>query len=186
MNNDVEVSIAPEIVERLETVAGQLTSIENSQSYTSAMLAMSQYQKDNFEMIDRSLSMMQAVHKAELQNSGFYMGVLKLLIPIFATATITGAALDTPGINSLALVVVGGSGLLVAFIILVPLLIQRHKKAKRQSTEYAKLSEAFTKWEKIADLRKQLDEKQEIGLEKAQEIFSELADLSNTIDEGKK
>ena len=173
-------------VERLEKIADKLSVIENSQGYTGAMLAMSQFQKDNFEMIDRGLSMMQAVHKAELQNSDFYMGVLKLLIPIFATATITGATIDTPGINSLALIVVGGAGLLVAFVALVPLFVQRHKKAERQSAEYTKLSEAFTKWEKVADLRRQLDENQEISLEKGQEIFSELADLSNTIDEGKK
>ncbi len=186
MSDNSAKNITPETVARLEKVADRFSEIEDSRGYTSAMLAMSQYQKDNFEMIDRSLSMMQAVHRSELQNSDFFMGVLKLLIPVFATATITGAAIDTPGINSLTLIAVGGAGLLAAFIVLVPLLVQRYKQAKRQSAEYAKLSEAFTKWEKVADLRKQLDENQEISLEKAQELFSELADLSDMIDGGKK
>lgn len=186
MTNSSAKSISPELADRFEKVADQLSAIESSQGYTSAMLAMSQYQKDNFEMIDRSLSMMQAVHKVELQNSDFYMGAVKLLIPIFATATITGSTLNTPNINSFVLIIAGGTGLLVAFVVLIPLLIQRHKKAKRQSSEYTKLSEAFTKWEKVADLRKRLDDDQEISLEKAQKLFAELADLSNTIDRGEK
>lgn len=178
--------ISPETMNRLEALGSKLESIEQSPSYINAMLAMLQYQKDNFEMIDRSLTMMQAVHKAELQNSAFYVDIIKFSAPIFATATITGAALDTPGINSSVLIAIGSVGLLTSVIALVPLLIQRHKKAKRQNAEYIKLAEAFDGWKKVAELRKQLETEGDLNPQKTKELFSEIMQLANMDDIGDK
>lgn len=181
-----EVSnLNPELLDRADELADKLAAIENSQGYTSAMVAMAQFQKDNFEMIDRSLSMMQAVHRAELQNNSFYVDIIKLLTPIFATAAIAGASLDTPGINSLALIIAGGVGLVVSVVILVPLLVQHHKKARRQSAEYTKLSEAFKKWEKVADLRKQLESNPDFNIENAESLFGEIFEFANMTKEVK-
>ena len=178
--------MTPEMIEKANKLADKLSAIENSQGYTSAMRAMAQFQKDNFEMIDRALTMMQAVHKAELQNNNFYVDIFKFLIPIFATTAIAGAGVDSPGINSSVLIGVGGVGVLISVISLIPLLIQRHKKAQRQSAEYTKLSKAFTKWEKVADLRKQLESDSDFNTEQAKELFSELMEFADAAEAEKK
>lgn len=179
----MKTELTPDSIYRLEKITDKLSHIENSQGYINAMQAMGQYQKDNFEMIDRSLTMMQAVHKAELENNGFYVSLVKFLIPIFATALITGASINTSGVNSTALIVAGTVGLISSLLTLVPFLIQRHNKARRQSAEYSKLAEAFTQWQKIADLRKQLESDIEFNPEQVKTLLSEIMEFAETAEE---
>ena len=175
-----------DVLAKADKLADKLSVIEKSPAYVNATQAMVQLQKDNFEMIDQSLTMMQAVHKAELQNSDFYVDLLKFLIPLFATATITGVAIDNPGVNSIALSLIGEIGLALSVVFLVPILVQRHKKAKRQNSEYNKLSGAFTKWEKIADLQKQLQSDSDFSPKKVTRLLREITDIADMVDGVKK
>ena len=174
------------VLDRADKLADRLSIIENSQGYTSAMLALSQYQKDNFEMIDRTLSVMQAVHRAELQNTNFYVDILKFLIPIFATAAIAGATLDTKGVNSLLLVIIGLVGIIGGVFVLVPLLLRRHNKTKEQSQQYAQLLRALEKWQKVAKLREQLDMDENFSSKETKKLLEEVMNFADLVEELKK
>lgn len=175
--------ISADVMDRAEQLAEKLEVIENSGPYVTAMQAMGQYQKDNFEMIDRTLSMMQAVHKVELQNTNFYVDILKFLIPIFATAAIAGATLDTQGVNSTLLVVIGVVGIISGVLALLPLLIKRHSKTQEQSKQYAKLAKALENWQKVAKLREQLSMDENFNSKETKKLLEEVMSFADLAGE---
>jgi hypothetical protein len=175
--------IHADVMDRAEHLAEKLEVIEKSGPYVNAMQAMGQFQKDNFEMIDRTLSMMQAVHRVELQNTSFYVDILKFLIPIFATAAIAGATLDTQGINSTLLVTIGLIGIIGGALTLAPLLIKRHKKTKEQSNQYAKLAKALENWQKVAKLREQMSMDDNFNSEEAKRLLEDVMKFANLASE---
>lgn len=148
------INTTPEILEKIEALADRFEKLEISPEYALATQTLMSAQRVNFEMLDRSLAMMQAVHNAESKNSDFYTDLLKFLIPIFATAIIAGLTVTIQNINSAVLVRIGVGGLAVSSAFLIPLIVKRHSRAKRQRGEYEKLAEAFNAWQSIADLQK--------------------------------
>lgn len=184
MNKDVD-NISSNTLEKIEALAETLQKIELSPEYALTTQALMKVQRDNFEMLDRSLAMMQAVHGAESKNSDFYTDLLKFLIPIFATAVIAGLTVSIQSVNSSVLVWIGTVGLAVSFAFLVPLIIKRHRRAKRQRGEYEKLAEAFKAWQSAADLQKK-----SMGdinsLDDAKGLATQFADLINTVESFKK
>lgn len=177
---------AADVLNRAEQLAEKLEVIEKSGPYVNAMQAMGQYQKDNFEMIDRTLSMMQAVHKVELQNTNFYVDILKFLIPIFATAAIAGATLDTQDVNSTLLVVIGAVGIISGVLALLPLLIKRHRKTQEQSKQYAKLAKALENWQKVAKLREQMSVDENFNSKETKKLLEEVMKFADLVDGGEK
>lgn len=175
-----------QILAKAEDLTKRLEAIELSPVYINAMEKIGQFQKDNFEMIDRALSMMQAVHKVELQNTNFYVDMLKFLIPIFATAAIAGATVDTQGINSLLLEAIGLGGIIGGILTLAPLLVKRHHKTKEQSQQYIKLADALDKWQKVAKLREQLDIDQDFNSHEARLLLDEIMNFAGMIEEAEK
>lgn len=178
--------ISADVMDRAEQLAEKLEVIEKSGPYVNAMQAMGQYQKDNFEMIDRTLSMMQAVHKVELQNTNFYVDILKFLIPIFATAAIAGATLDAQGVNSVLLVIIGLVGIAGGVLTLAPLLVKRHRKTQEQSKQYAKLAKALENWQKVAKLREQMSVDENFNSKETKKLLEEVMKFADLIDGGEK
>lgn len=151
---DDDVNMSPEALEKIEALAETLQKMELSPEYSLAIQTLMKAQRDNFEMLDRSLAMMQAVHNAESKNSDFYTDLLKFLIPVFATAGIAGATVEIQNLNSSALLWIGLIGLAGSILWLIPLVVMRHRRAKRQGREYEKLAKAFKAWQSIADMQK--------------------------------
>lgn len=179
MNENADIT--PEALEKIEALVDRLEKVEVSPEYVLATQTLMKTQRDNFEMLDRSLAMMQAVHSAESKNSDFYTDLLKFLIPIFATAVIAGLTVTIQSVNSSVLVWIGSVGLAVSFAFLVPLIIKRHHRAKRQRGEYQKLAEAFKAWQSVADLHKK-----SMGdinnLDDAKALVAQFTDLVNTAE----
>lgn len=184
MNKDAD-NISPETLEKIEALAETLQKMELSPEYALATQTLMKTQRDNFEMLDRSLAMMQAVHNAESKNGDFYTDLLKFLIPLFATAVIAGLTVTIQNVNSAVLVWIGGTGLVASFAVLIPLIIKRHRRAKRQRGEYEKLAEAFKAWQSVADLQKK-----SMGdinnLDDAKDLVAQFTDLVNIAESFKK
>lgn len=182
---DDDTSMSPEALEKIEALAETLQKMELSPEHALATQTLMKAQRDNFEMLDRSLAMIQAVHDAESKNSDFYTDLLKFLIPIFATAVIAGATVEIQNLNSSALLWIGSIGLAVSVLWLIPLVIMRHRRAKRQGREYEKLAEAFKAWQAVADLQKK-----SMGdinnLNDAKGLVAQFSDLVNTAESFKK
>lgn len=181
---DDDVNMSPEALEKIEALAETLQKMELSPDYALATQTLMKAQRDNFEMLDRSLAMMQAVHNAESKNSDFYTDLLKFLIPLFATAVIAGLTVTIQNVNSTVLVWIGGVGLVTSFAFLIPLVIKRHRRAKRQRGEYEKLAEAFKAWQSIADMQKK-----SMGdinnLDEAKALATQFADLISAVESSK-
>lgn len=173
--------LIPETLKKIDALADRFEKIKISPEYALATQTLMKAQRDNFEMLDRSLAMMQAVHNAESKNSDFYTDLLKFLIPLFATAVIAGLTVTIQNVNSAVLVWIGGMGLVASFAVLIPLIIKRHRRAKRQRGEYEKLAEAFKAWQSIADLQKK-----SMGdinnLDDAKALVAQFTDLVNTTE----
>lgn len=180
-----DANINPETLEKIEALADRFEKMEISPEYALATQTLMSAQRDNFEMLDRSLAMMQAVHNAESKNGDFYTDLLKFLIPIFATAVIAGLTVTVQNVNSAVLVWIGAGGLILSLGVLIPLIVKRHRRAKRQRGEYEKLAEAFKAWQSVAELQKKsmgsID-----GLDDAKALAAQFADLVNTADSFKK
>lgn len=174
----------PETLEKIEAIAKSLEKIELSPEYALATQTLMKAQRDNFEMLDRSLAMMQAVHNAESKNSDFYTDLLKFLIPIFATAVIAGATVEIQNLNSFALLWIGLIGLAGSILWLIPLVVMRHRRAKRQGREYEKLAKAFKAWQSIADMQKK-----SMGdinnLDEAKALAIQFTDLISAVESSK-
>ena len=184
MNKDAD-NISPETLEKIEALAETLQKMELSPEYALATQTLMKAQRDNFEMLDRSLAMMQAVHNAESKNGDFYTDLLKFLIPLFATAVIAGLTVTIQNVNSAVLVWIGGVGLVASFAVLIPLIIKRHRRAKRQRGEYEKLAEAFRAWQSVADLQKK--SMSDINnLDDAKDLVAQFTDLVNIAESFKK
>lgn len=183
MNKDANTT--SETLEKIDAIAKSLEKMELSPEYALATQTLMSAQRDNFEMLDRSLAMMQAVHNAESKNGDFYTDLLKFLIPIFATAVIAGLTVTVQNVNSAVLVWIGASGLVLSLGVLIPLIVKRHGRAKRQRKEYEKLAEAFKAWQSIAELQKKsmgnID-----NLDDAKALAAQFTDLVNTADSFKK
>ena len=179
MNEDVNMS--PETLEKIDALADRFEKMEISPEYALATQTLMSAQRDNFEMLDRSLAMIQAVHDAESKNSDFYTDLLKFLIPLFATAVIAGLTVTIQNVNSAVLVWIGGAGLVASFAVLIPLIIKRHRRAKRQRGEYEKLAEAFKAWQSIADLQKKSMGDMN-NLDEVKALAAQFADLVNTTE----
>lgn len=183
MNEDLDMS--PETLKKIEALADRLETVGVSPEYSLATQTLMGAQRDNFEMLDRSLAMMQAVHNAESKNSDFYTDLLKFLIPLFATAVIAGLTVTIQNVNSAVLMWIGGMGLVASFAVLIPLIIKRHRRAKRQRGEYEKLAEAFKAWQSVADLQKKSTGDIN-NLDDAKDLVAQFTDLVNIAELFKK
>lgn len=171
-----------EQIAQLDSLTDKLEKMELNPSYIAAISTMTQLQKDNFEMIDRSLAMMQSIHTVEVKNGDYFLDIIKFLLPIFATAAITGASVDIAGLNSLLLVAVGLVGVGVSLVALVTLSIARKKKVDRQEKEYIKLSEAFSKWQKIANVQRQLASDSGVDIKDMKDLFADLTKAAESME----
>jgi len=173
--------LKPEVLEKLETLVNTLQDIQISPEYTLATQALVQAQKDNFEMLDRSLSMIQAIHNAESKNSDFYTELIKYLIPLFTTAAIAGATITVQNINSLVLMIIGIAGVAISFMLLIPLLMSRHRRAIRQRGEYEKLAKVFEAWKSIADMQRKSNGEYS-NIDDAKAVSAQFSDLIGSIE----
>ena len=171
-----------EQIDQLESLAAKLDKMELKPSYIAATNTMTRLQKDNFEMIDRSLAMMQSIHAVEVKNGDYFLDIIKFLLPIFATAAIAGASVDIAGLNSLLLVTVGLAGVGISTVALVTLSIARKKEVDRQEKEYVKLSEAFSKWQKIADVQRQLASDSGVDIKDMKDLFADLTKVAEAME----
>lgn len=181
----MDPNLSPEMLERAEKLSAKLEKIELNPSYIAALQTMTQLQKDNFEMIDRSLAMMQALHTAETKNDDYFLDILKFLIPIFATAAITGASITITGLNSLLLMTIGTIGLVVSVVFLTFLSLKRKKKIDRHQEQYVKLAEAFSKWQKLIEIQKQIASDSGVEVNDMKELFADLVGAAELVENQK-
>lgn len=176
-----ESTISDDVLLKLEHLAEKLETMQLSPEYMLANQALIQAQKDNFEMLDRSLTIMQAMHNAESKNGDFYTEVIKFLLPLFTTAAIAGATITVQNVNSVVLMGIGLAGIVASLIFLVPLLVSRHRRAVRQRGEYEKLAKAFEVWKSIADMQRKANS-DITNFDDAKVLSEEFSDLIKAVE----
>lgn len=143
-----------ETIQCLQKIAD---NIHGSAEYAQIMQSALDIQNNMFVMLDRSLTIMQALHTSELKNTELSVDVIKFLLPLFASAVITGATVNLPNINSAALMGIGGVVTIALLLWLIVTLLSRRSLIKKQNKQYAKLSSFVDEMRKVAELQQKTD-----------------------------
>jgi len=148
--------ISPEMAERMEKLVEKLDNPEVLRLQVESLESAMRMTKDNFDMLDRTLSITESLHASETKKIDIFLDVIKYLLPIFATALIAGMTVDIPNINPLLLTVIGIIGFIILIIALFMLLSQRNKISDRHIEQHNQLNKVFSDWQKIAELQKKV------------------------------
>lgn len=170
--------INPGTLQQLKKVVG---SINSSAEYAQLTQSVIESQGSMLSILDRSLTIMQALHAAELKSSEIAVDVIKFLLPIFASAVIAGATVSLPNINSAMLVVIGTIGIVALVNWLIVTLLKRRSLVKKQNEQYAKLSGVMDEIRKLAELQQKIDR---APIDESIEAVKQLLEMRGKSDQG--
>lgn len=170
---------SPELLDRFEKLSQKQEQLIKSPEYIQTLETFSQVSKNQFELLDKSFSIISNLHKFELKTYNLYFEIVKFLSPIFATALIAGVTIALPNIKTNILTYVGGGGLGILVIILFYTVWRRGRVTKRQMMEYQKVARQFQEWKKFADIhQKELLITDNTAIEDIQKLMKDMSDIN--------
>lgn len=168
--------------EELELAVQAFEQMGGMTKYAQLMESAMRMTRDNFDMAERGLRVVQSLHNKQLQGIDQWVDVCKVMLPLFATATVAGLTITIQNFNSQIAVMCGAIGFLVFFAGLLWLTRQRHKLLNKQEQDIEKLNVAFQQGQELVNIIKaqaqderdeMTDEKMREQLEKVLEIMRE-------------
>ncbi len=171
--------------EELELAMHSFEQMGDMTKYAQLMESAMRMTRDNFDMAERGLRVVQSLHDKQLQGIDQWVDACKVMLPLFATAAVAGLTITIQNFNSQIAFVCGAIGFLVFFAGLLWLTRQRHKLLNKQEQDIEKLNVAFQQGRELANIVKNqaqdergemTDEKIQGQLEKVLKIMKEKHD----------
>lgn len=169
--------------EELELAVQAFEQMGGMTKYAQLMESAMRMTRDNFDMAERGLRVVQSLHNKQLQGIDQWVDVCKYLLPIFVTVASAGLAIkDVTFFKNDIASMVGVIGSVVALILLLSLTIYRSIKLRKQEQDIDKLNVAFQQGQELSNIVKtqaqdergeMTDEKMREQLERVLEIMKE-------------
>ena len=165
--------------EELELAVQAFEQMGGMTKYAQLMESAMRMTRDNFDMAERGLRVVQSLHNKQLQGIDQWVDVCKVMLPLFATATVAGLTITIQNFNSQIAVMCGAIGFLVFFAGLLWLTRQRHKLLNKQEQDIEKLNVAFQQGQELVNIIKAQaqDERDEMTDEKMREQLEKLLSM---------
>lgn len=165
--------------EELELAVQSFEQMGGMVKYAEIMERAMSMMRDHFDMIERSLTMVQKLHVMQLQGIDQWVGLCKFLLPLFATFTVAGLTITAPTFNSQIATVIGLLGFVVFFAGLFELSRKRQKLLAKQEKDIDKLHKAFQDGQEIVNILKAQaqDERGDMTEEKMREQLEKTLEI---------
>lgn len=165
--------------EELELAIQSFEQMGGMAQYAQTMESAMSMMRDQFDMTERALKMVQSLHAKQLQGMDQWVDVCKFLATLFVAIGTAGLTISTPNFNSQVAAIIGLIGFLVFFAGLFELSRKRQNLLKVQEKDLEKLHQSFQQGQELVNILKTQaqDERGELTDDKLREQLERVLDI---------